>query len=239
MKTEKNNLFLTLLKIKSYLVSMIDEPADNNSLKMTKHYLSLRFPDKKDRIIALLEKNNILSDSEIAFDEKIVFKFRTIANTPKNTTGLTDILNKLDIGAKDFAVNETERINAATEREKRLSEILYILFKLATHWEVLKELEDKADNFSILNNEDVIRPDEEKNLGVIDDSTAKVFSTLSLLTGKYIELLANYYYSYGGKEALNDYFEEQDKTKKIIANKYLALYQKRGWDTAWLLKFSK
>jgi len=221
MKTEKNNLFLMLLRLKSYLVSMIDEPSKHSgSLIMTEQYLSLKFPDKKEEIIALLEKHNILSDSEIAFDENIVFKFRTIAHTPEKKSGLTAILDKLDIEAKDFVHREDERIDKSSEREKRLSEILYILFKLATHWEVLKSLEDKTDTFSMLNNEAVIRPEEEKSLNALDESAAKVFSTLALLTNKYIELLSNYYFSFGGSKALNEFTETLERTKEVIAKRY-------------------
>ena len=89
MKKDKENLFLILLKLKSYLVSMIDEPADNYSnLKLAEEYLELKFPEKKNKIIRLLEDNNIYSDSEIAFDEKIITKFRTIAHEHKtNSSG--------------------------------------------------------------------------------------------------------------------------------------------------------
>jgi hypothetical protein len=219
---------------------MIDEPAGNNeSLAVTEEYLNLKFPDKKDEIIGLLKKNNIVSDSDIAFDEKIVFIFRKIALTPETQSGITTILNDLDIEAKDITLNEAEQINITAEREKRLSEILFILYKLANHWEILKGLEDKADSFSILNNEDVLRPEEENRLDELNASTAKVFSTLALLTGKYIELLAGYYYSNGGMEVLNDFVGTMEKTKKLIGKKYIALYKSHGWGTELLARFSK
>jgi hypothetical protein len=224
MKTEKDKLFLTLLKLKSYLVSMIDEPGDHYSnLKMTAQYLDIKYPARRKEIIELLENNNIYSDSEIAFDGNIVFKFREIAHNPTNKPGLTSLLSDLEIDAKNFTQNETDQNNVSIEREKRLSEILYILFKLATHWQVLKDLEEKADSFSILNDEDLMRPEEEKNLGDLDDSTAKTYNTISLLTDKYIELLTKYYFSYGENSTLKDFVDTLDKTKKSVAKKYFDL----------------
>ena len=94
MKAEKNNLFLTLLKLKSYLVSMIDDPAGHyGNLKMAEQYLDIKFPDRKNEIINLLEDNNIYSDSEIAFDEKIIFKFRAIAHNTRTKSDLTGHTN--------------------------------------------------------------------------------------------------------------------------------------------------
>jgi len=239
MKKKKNNLLLTLLKIKSYLVSMIEEPEEHYSnLKMTEEYLDIKFPDKKTEIINLLEDNNIYSDSEIAFDEKIIFKFRSIAHNIKPKSDLLEILNKLDIEAKNIVLNETARISFSTEREKKLSEILSILFQLATNWEVLKDLEDKADNFSILNDEDVIRPDEENSLDALDITTEKAFNTISLFTKKYLELLTDYYFTYSGDISLKEFIEDLEKTKKSVVKKYIKLFQKYGLDSEWLVKLS-
>jgi hypothetical protein len=235
MKKTKDNLFLTLLKLKSYLVSMIDEPAEHYSnLKMTEQYLDLKFPAKRAEVIELLEDNNIYSDSEIAFDEKIIFKFRAMVNKSKAKTGLLDILNKLEIETKDMVLNEAERISYATEREQKLSEILYVLFQLATNWEILKDLEDKADNFSALNDVDAIRPEEEKSLDALDNTTEKAFNTISQFTKRYIELLTDYYFSYGGDISLKDFVEDLEKTKKSVARKYIDLFQKYGLDSEWL-----
>jgi len=137
-----------------------------------------------------------------------------------------------------MVLNETARISFASEREKKLSEILFILFQLATNWEVLKDLEDKADNFSALNDEDVIRPDEEKSLDALDGTTAKAFNTISLFTKRYIELLTDYYFSYGGDISLKEFVEDLEKTKKSVAKKYLELFQKHGLDSEWLAKLS-
>jgi hypothetical protein len=234
MKKEKNNLFLTLLKIKSYLVSMIDEPGEHyGNLKMTGQYLDLKFPERKTEIINLLEDNNIYSDSEIAFDEKIILKFRSIAHNAKPKSDLIDILSKLDIEAKGIVLNETARISFATERERKLSEILLILFQLAANWEVLKDLEDRADNFSALNAEDVIRPDEEKSLDVLDDTTLNAVNTISLFTKRYLGLLTDYYFSYGGDNSLKEFVDDLERIKKSVTKKYLNLLNKIDLDSEW------
>ena len=86
----------------------------------------------------------------------------------------------------------------------------------------------------MLNDEDVIRPDEEKSLDALDDTTAKAFNTISLFTKKYIELLTDYYFTYGGDISLKDFVEDLEKTKKSVAKKYLELFQKYGLDSEWL-----
>ena len=218
---------------------MIDEPADNYSnLKLAEQYLDLKFPDKRNKIIRLLEDNNIYSDSEIAFDEKIITKFRTIAHEHKTNSGLIDILIKFDIETKGLSLTERTKDKFSSGREKKLAEILDVLFQLATNWEILKDLEDKADNFSMLNEEEVIRPDEAKSLDALDDTTLKLFYVISEFTKSYIEMLTDYYFTYGGDASLKDFVEELEKTKKLVAKKYLDLFQKNGIDSEWLEKLS-
>ena len=155
MGADNKSLFLTLLKLKSYLASMIDERAEKyNNLNYTKEYLERRYPDMSQAILNLLEENGIFTDSEITFDDKIIFKFRAIADNSKEQMNLISLLNKLEIETKDIALKEGARSSYISEREKKLSEILDLLFQLATNWAVLKEIEDKIDNYSVLDEED-------------------------------------------------------------------------------------
>ena len=79
MNTDKVDLFVKLVKLKSYLVSMIDNYNDSpESLYHTEEFLDLRYPEEKDEIIALLKENNIFSDREIVFDTQIHMKFKSI-----------------------------------------------------------------------------------------------------------------------------------------------------------------
>jgi hypothetical protein len=240
MGTDKKNLFLTLLKLKSYLASMIDEQSElYNNFNYSKEYLDRRYPDKSQAIINLLEENEIYTDAEITFNDKIIYKFRAIANKYEDHVDLLSLLDKLEIEARDTVKKDGARKSYISEREKRLSEILDSLFQLATNWAVLKELEDKVDDYSILDEEDIIRPDEEKNLNTLDDSTDKAFAILSDLTKKYLGKLTDYYFCYGGDLALKEFVEELDDVKKSVIKKYSDLFKSHGLDSDWIEKFSE
>ncbi len=231
MSIEKSNLFLTLLKLKSYLASMIDEKSDiYNNFNFTEEYLERKLPGKKDEIISLLEENGIYSDVEIAFDERILFKFRAIAEKTKADINLLHLLNKLEIEAKDSVVKEEARKKFITTREKRLGDVLDLLFQLATNWAMLKELEDKVDDYSLLDEEDVIRPDEERNLSTLDGNTSRAFDIISELTKKYIQMLTDYYFTFGGDMALKKFVEELENTRGLVAKKYYELFKNYGLD---------
>ncbi len=239
MGADNKSLFLTLLKLKSYLASMIDERAEKyNNLNYTKEYLERRYPDMSQAILNLLEENGIFTDSEITFDDKIIFKFRAIADNSKEQMNLISLLNKLEIETKDIALKEGARSSYISEREKKLSEILDLLFQLATNWAVLKEIEDKIDNYSVLDEEEVLRTDEEKNLSELDDTTDKAFAILSHLTIIYLEKLVDYFFTYGGDVALKDFVQELDNVKKSFIVKYSDLFKKHGLDSEWIEKFS-
>jgi hypothetical protein len=237
MGADKKNLFLTLLKLKSYLASMIDEQSElYNNFNYSREYLERRYPDKSQVILNLLEENGICTDAEINFDDKIIYKFRAIANKSEVHVDLLSLLDKLEIEAKDIIKNDGARLSFISKREKRLSEILDSLFQLATNWAVLKELEDKIDDYSILDEEDLIRPDEEKNLNTLDDTTFKAFSILSDLTKKYIQKLTDFYFTYGGDVALKEFVQELDNVKKSVVKKYSELYKRHGLDADWIEK---
>ena len=240
MGTDKKNLFLTLLKLKSYLASMIDEQSElYNNLNYSKEYLERRYPDKSQVILNLLEENGIYTDAEINFDDKIIYKFRAIANKSEDQVDLLSLLDKLEIEAKDIIKNDGARLSFISEREKKLSEILDSLFQLATNWAVLKELEDKVDNYSILDEEELIRPDEEKNLNTLDNTTSKAFSILSDLTKKYLQELTDFYFTFGGDVALKEFVHELDNVKKSVVKKYSDLFKEHGLDQEWIDKFSE
>lgn len=233
-------MFLTLLKLKSYLASMIDDKSTCiDGFHYTEEYLERRFPDKKDEIISLLEDNQIYSDCDIAFNEKIILQFRAIASQVATNLNLPEMLKRLDIESRDFKLTDESRETLKSGREKRLSEILDTLFQLATNWAVLKELEDKVDDYSVLDEEEVIRPEEERNLNALDDTTGKAFTILSNLTKKYIHQLTDYYFTFGGDLALKEFVEDLDDTKKLVAKKYYELFKYYGLDTDWLKKISE
>ena len=240
MEKEKINLFMMLLKLKSYLVSMIDSRSEEyDDFSLSTEYLTQKFPGARDEIIKILEDHGIYSDNEIAFSDKIIIKFREIANEDRNKINLVNLLKNLEIEARDSILKDSGRSTYILDREKKLNEILDFIFQLATNWSLLKELEDNVDDYSVLNEENLIRPEEEENLNKLDITTSKAFENISSLTKKYIERLTDYYFTYGGDIALKDFVEELEKTKRSVAQKYIELFKKYGLDTSWLSQYSK
>ncbi len=231
MNSDKSNLFLTLLKLKSYLVSMIDERKDEfDNFNLTSEYLERRFPEKKREIITILEDNGIYSDSEIAFNDKIILQFRAIANRAKSNRDLMSLLKELEIEAKDISGVDSSRLSYISEREKKVTKILDLLFQLATNWAVLKELEDKVDDYSVLDEEEVIRPEEEKSLSYLDNNASQAFNLITDLTKKYINDLIDYYFTFGGDLALKDFVDSLNDLGASVNKKYSDLFKRFGFD---------
>jgi hypothetical protein len=215
----------------------MDEPAEAyGNFSYTEEYLDRKFPAQKDEIIDLLEKNSIYSDSDIAFDEKILIKFRDMTSKKDAQNSLAKILEELEIETRSIGNKEENRSNYVKERGEKLNKILSVLFQLATNWAVLIELEDKVDDYSLLNDEQVLRPDEEKNLDALDDTTSKSFNVISDLTKNYVKLLTDFYFNYGGNLALKDFVEELHDLKNTVEKKYYDLFKSHGLDTEWLSK---
>lgn len=112
MSNEHFELFLILLKIKSYLISLIDHPSmGSDSLEYTEEFLDRKFPNRKQEILELLYSFDISSDSDIAFDEKIHHKFKEMVKGKEKAYQLSSILEKLNIDSiqdtiKDKTIEE-------------------------------------------------------------------------------------------------------------------------------------
>ncbi|MCX6152342.1 MAG: hypothetical protein NTX22_17585 [Ignavibacteriales bacterium] len=227
MNSESFDLFLTLIKLKSYLISLVDQPEDcYRNFNLTDEFLSRRCPDKKEDIMNLLKENNINSDCDIAFDETIHEKFKDMVNNKNNTVDLPTLLNDLEIEANNLNVDE----NFKSERDERIKEILTTLFHIAQNWAARKELENDVDDYSTLEEEDVIRPEEEKKLDNLGTYNSISFNNISVLSKKYIEQLTEYYFQYGGDVTLGDFVNYMTNLKNDVSNKYSELFKKHGLD---------
>jgi len=227
MSKENFDLFLTLIKLKSYLISLVDQPEDcYKNFNITEEYLNRRCPDKREDIINLLKSNKINSDCDIAFDENIHEKFKEITTAENNVVDLPTLLDKLEIEAKNLFKDEILK----SEREEKIKEILKVLFHLAQNWVARKEIESDVEDYSILEEEDVIRPEEEKKLSNLDTYNSISFNNISTLSKKYIELLTEYYFKYGGDISLVDFVNYLTNIRKVITKKYLDLFKKHGLD---------
>lgn len=234
MQPETFDLFLVLIKLKSYLISLIDEPEEcYNNLNLTREYFDRRYPEKKDFIIDLLEQNNIHSDCDIVFDEQVHEKFKNIVYG-NNQVDLLSLLNKFEIDSG----NLNDNANLRSERDEKLKQIIKLLFKLTKIWNSRKELEENVEDYAVLLEEEVLRPEEELHLINLDKITSISFETITVLTKRYIELYVDYYFSYGGDVSLKRFVNEIHLIKKLVTKKYYDLYKKNGLEEKWLNKLS-
>jgi len=226
---DKPDLFYILLKLRSYLVSLINSPEEcDDTFAFTEEFLERRFPEMKEEIMELLIDNGINNDYDIAFNEKIVFKFKDMISGTEKRTDITTLLKKFDIDTISLERDKKKSESFKNERERELNKVIETLFQLAANWAVHRELENKVDDYSTLSEEDLIRPEEEKNYDTLDKNTNASFDKISKLTEKYIHLLTDYYFHYGGDLTLIEFAEGLEKIKVSVFKKYAELFKKHG-----------
>lgn len=226
---EKPDLFYILLKLRSYLVSLINNPEESgDSFLYTEEFLERRYPEMKDEILALLIDNDINSDYDIAFNEKIIFKFKEMISGIEKRTDITSLLKKFEIDSISLERDKKKSESFKNERERELNKVIETLFKLAANWAVHRELENKVDDYSTLSEEDLIRPDEAKRYDKLGKNTYASFDKISKLTEKYIHNLTDYYFQYGGDLTLIEFVEELERIKVSVFKKYADLFKKHG-----------
>jgi hypothetical protein len=234
MTQKRFDLLFTLLKLKSYLISLVDDQEEVvSSFQYTDEYLSRKAPDRKDEIMDLLKENGINSDIDIAFDEQVHLKFKEIAMKTISIVDLPKFLDELQIESAELKKSDTH----VAEREEKLKEILGILFKIAKSWTIRKELETDVDNYSTLAEEDVIRPDEKKIVTGLGNVTSISFEQISKQTIYYLEQMIDYYFYYGGDLNLEKFLESLGQIRDLVTSKYLELFRNSGMDEEWINKY--
>ena len=229
MEFENSDIFFVLLRLKSYLISLLDNPDScDDSFEYTHEYLERRYPEQKEYIIDLLMENGITNDCEIAFNEKIHLKFRDIALKNEPHVSLNKMLDELEIKASTFDEREKAIDDYKNSRERKLKSIVEVLYQIARLWASRNELENKVDDYSALEEEEVIRPSEEETLTNLDERAVMSFFTLSKLTKIYLEMLADYYFEYGGDIALREFADSLDDYKSYVEKKYKNLFRISG-----------
>lgn len=113
-------------------------------------------------------------------------------------------------------------------REQKLKEIVTILLQLARLWTQRSALEENVDDFSFLDEEELIRPDEIKELGKLDNDTFRSFNTISKISNLYLEQLIEYYFQFGGDLALPEFIDELETLKNLVKQKYNNLFNNSG-----------
>lgn len=226
---EKPDLFYILLKLRSYLVSLINSPEEcDEGFAYTEEFLERRYPEMKEEVMVLLIDNGISSDYDIAFNEKIVFRFKEMVSGSDKRTDITDLLKKFDIESISLERDKKKIESFRNERERELNKVIETLFQLAANWAVHRELENKVDDYSTLSEEDLIRPEEEKSYNALGKNTDASFDKISKLTEKYIHLLTDYYFHYGGDLTLIEFVEELENIRVAVFKKYSELFKKHG-----------
>ncbi|NMB82588.1 MAG: hypothetical protein GYA14_12300 [Ignavibacteria bacterium] len=231
MGNEQFDLFLILLKLKSYLISLIDHPSMGiDSVDYTEEFLDRKFPDRKEEILELLNSFNIKSDSEIAFDEKIHHKFKEMVKGKEKAYQLSSILEKLNIDSIQDTIKDKTIEEIKLARDEKLKEIVSILLQLARIWAKRSEIEGEFDSFSVLDEEELIRPEEEELLNKLDKDTSASFDTITQITHLYIEELIEYYFKFGGDVSLSKFINQLEELKHVVKTKYKELFKQSGLD---------
>ena len=140
------------------------------------------------------------------------------------------MLEEFEIEVNEALIKEDNISKFRREREEKLNEIINILFKLAKEWYMHHEIEDSIDDFNALDDVELLRPDEEKQLDVLGDNSVYSFDIISKQTEKYIELLSDYYFKYGGDLILAGFVNDISKLKSVVAKKYSNLSKENGID---------
>jgi hypothetical protein len=231
MSSEKFDLFLILLRLKSYLISLMDDPSlGYEGFEYTNEYLERKFPERKEEVLELLISNKIETDAQIAFDEKIHHKFKEMVDDKENTIDLPSILEKNNIIAIDKSIQERGIEKFRSQRDGMLRDIVTVLFQMANSWTQRSEIENKIQDYSLLNEEDVIRPEEKKKLDELDENTSFSYNTISKLTQHYLNHLVEYYFQFGGDIPLMEFIDSLDDFKKSVYKKYFNLIKNSGLD---------
>ncbi len=221
--------YLVFIKIKSYLVSLLDDSSSGtDSLQLTEEFLDRKYPGQKEYIMEILVSNDIISDEQIAFDENILSKFKDIANADNNSVSLEEILKNFNIESIEKTLSEKSIQTFKQAREQKTKEIITILFQLARIWSYKIELENEIDDYSLLEEEELIRPDEEFKLDKLDDDTNVSFGLISKLTNIYLEQLVSYFFDFGGNVSLANFINNLETFKKLVHKKYTELFQQYG-----------
>lgn len=221
MSTDRIELFVKLVKLKSYLVSMIDNYEESpESLYHTEEFLNLRFPHEKEEIITLLKENSILSDREIVFDTSIHQKFKDIAKGIPKGMSLESIFEQVGISSDEFESIETFISKYKNQREEELKGIVEILLQLAKRWVNHLEIENSIDDLLALHEEEVIRPEENAVMDKADKNSVSSLMKLTALTNKYLDMLSDYFFNYGGDIQLKTFLFDLKKFIKKVEGKY-------------------
>jgi len=229
MEPENTDLFLVLLKLKSYLVSMIDSSENcDGSFNFTEEFLQRRYPDLEPKIIDLLQDQGLNDDCDIVFDENAHIKFQEIVKTEQPQLSLEEIIEKSGIDLNGIEIINNYLIKYQSARDNNLQIIVGQLFQIIKAWAHLQIAEDKFDELSTLLELDVIRKNETKELEKVGEITDSTHSRITSLSHQYLKMLSDYYFDFGGNVELKNFIDQLSLFKKDVEKKYAELFKVHG-----------
>ena len=231
MEADKVKLYFILLRLKSYLVSLLDNPDEcGDDFVYTEEYLNRRFPERLEEIIDTLRKYDINNDCDIAFDQNIQAKFKAIVEEDNSNVDLETLLSDSDIETTELLEKEKQLDKFKLEREEKIKSILSSLFQLSKIWVAHKNIQTDIDDYSILDEEEILRPEEIEQLKRLDVDSAISFDVISKLTQTYLNELTDFYFNFGGNINLHGLINDLDNLKTDVEKKYDKLFREHGLD---------
>jgi hypothetical protein len=231
MAAYQSEILLTLVKLRYYLISLIESPEEcYDNFNISEEFFERRNIINGNELLEKLQDKGINNDCDIAFDKDIHNIFKMVAQDFSSNPDLKSMLEEFEIKVNEALIKEDSISIFRREREEKLNEIISILFKLAKNWSMHHEIEDSIDDFNVLDDVELLRPDEEKQLDVLGDNSVYSFDIISKQTEQYIELLSDYYFKYGGDLILAGFVNDISNLKSEVAKKYSNLSKENGLD---------
>lgn len=222
------NISLILLRLKSYLVSLIDKQEEGeHNLEFTLEFLERKYPEVKSEVMEFLAENQLLSDSDVAFNPAFKNIIEEI-NTNSDSTDLLSMLEDFKIRADDLLLENIQSERNRKNREEDIKQIVALLMNIGNEWVSRLQIEENIEDLSRLDEEEVIRPDEESMLDSLSNKTSVSFTKLSTLTLIYLKLFSDYLFANGGNISLKNFIEKLDKIRNDVDNKYTRLFNQHG-----------
>lgn len=231
MAAYQSEILLTLVKLRYFLISLIESPEECfDNFNISEEFFERRNIINGNELLEKLQDNGINNDCDIAFNKDIHNIFKIVSQDFSSNPDLKSMLEEFEIEVNEALIKEDNISKFRREREEKLNEIINILFKLAKEWSMHHEIEDSIDDFNALDDVELLRPDEEKQLDVLGDNSVYSFDIISKQTEKYIELLSDYYFKYGGDLILAGFVNDISNLKSVVAKKYSNLSKENGID---------
>ncbi len=232
MPTNQSEILLILVKLRYYLVSLIQSPEECfDNFNISEEFFERKNLTNGEELLSKLQENGVNNDCDIAFNKDIHNIFRIVAQDFSTNPDLNSMLKDFEIKTNELHMKEDNISKFQRKREENLNEIIATLFKLAKNWSMHHEIENSIDDFNVLDDVELLRPDEEKQLDVLGDNSVYSFDVISKQTEKYIELLTDYYFKYGGDLILAGFVNDISNLKSEVAKKYSNLSKENGLDS--------